>query len=177
MVTLWLVRHGATEWTPLRRYLGWSDLPLSAVGRTQAAALRPSLAERTFAGVWSSDLTRSVETARIAWGEPRIDSRLREIDFGAIEGRIWEDLASDTQQALLAFDGFVAPGGESVDTLRERSTSFVDDLEPGEHLCFTHAGVIRVLTRQVGPERILRPGEVATVEWTSEATTTPKGCD
>ena len=168
-MTLWLVRHGATEWAPLHRYLGWRDLPLSAVGRVQAAALRPSLADRTFAGVWSSDLMRSVETARIAWGEPRIDSRLREIDFGEIEGKTWDELGSDIREELLGFDGFIAPGGESVDSLRERASSFVDELEPGAHLCFTHAGVIRMLTRQVGPEQMLGPGETVTIEWTSQA--------
>lgn len=164
MVTLTLVRHGETEWTSLGRFLGWKDLPLSAVGRGQAAALRPKLAESTFAGVWSSDLIRAIETARLAWGEPTCDSRLRELDFAEIEGRTWDNLDLADQQALVSFDGFVAPGGESVASLGERVSKFVEELEPGEHLCFTHGGVIRLLTRQTGAERILLPGELTTIE-------------
>ena len=55
-------------------------------GERQAAALRPRLAGQAFDSVWASDLDRAVNTARLAWGEPRQDARLREMSFGALGG-------------------------------------------------------------------------------------------
>jgi broad specificity phosphatase PhoE len=40
---LWLVRHGATDWSDAGRLTGWSDIPLNDVGRRQAQVLRRRL--------------------------------------------------------------------------------------------------------------------------------------
>ncbi|HSD65513.1 MAG TPA: histidine phosphatase family protein, partial [Vicinamibacteria bacterium] len=89
---LWLVRHGETPASRGRTLAGWTDVPLTEHGEGQAAALRPLVAGERFDGVWSSDLRRAVTTARLAWGEPRPDARLREMSFGTLEGRPWADL-------------------------------------------------------------------------------------
>lgn len=167
MVTpvLYLVRHASTEWTPLRRLLGSTDLPLSEKGRDEAMALRARLPGGGYEGVWSSQLQRAVETARLAWGEPKIDRRLREIDFGELEGARWDQL-SPAQQALLAdFDNFAAPGGETTRQLRERVLSFVEELPPGRHLVFTHGGVVRLLLSECGVTRFPGPCELTVIDW------------
>ena len=162
---LWLVRHGETPASRGRTLAGWADVPLTARGEEQAAALRPLLADHRFDGVWSSDLRRAVTTARLAWGEPRQDARLREMSFGALEGRPWEALDAGFQEGLARFEGFAAPEGEGFDDLRGRVLSFVDGLPPGRHALFTHGGVVRLLSREVGVDQFVPTGTLLVVDW------------
>ena len=157
---LWLVRHGATDWNTAGRLTGWTDIPLNPEGRNQAASLRGLLTRRSYTQVWSSDLTRALETARLAWGEPHIDDRLREINFGSLEGTRWNQLKPSTQEALVAFDGFAAPDGESVTDLRQRVAAFLTSLASGHHVVFTHGGVIQLLLRARGQHRHIQPGQL-----------------
>jgi probable phosphoglycerate mutase len=147
---LWLVRHGETDWSADRRFCGWSDVPLNPRGREQARALRQELATETFISVVSSDSTRAVETARLAYGEPRIDRRLRELDFGKLEGLTWDQCSLDHREALLRYRGFAAPGGESVSQLVDRVREALHDLRGGRHLLVTHGGVIKALLAETG---------------------------
>src|SRR5262249_22487808 len=149
---LWLVRHGETPASAGQILAGWSDVPLTARGEAEAAALRPVFANETFDGVWSSDLARAVATARPAWGEPRQDRRLREIHFGRLEGRFWPELEQATLEALRVFERFAAPEGETFGDLRARVHEFVEGLGPGRHVLFTHGGVVRLLSREVGED-------------------------
>ncbi len=162
---LWLVRHGETTHSAGRLLAGWADPPLTACGEAEAMALAPLLEGVSFAGVWSSDLRRALTTARLAWGEPRPEPRLREISFGQLEGAFWPDLPAEVDAAILAFSGFQAPGGESVAALEARAREVVASLDGGRHLLFTHGGVVRVLTRHLGLDRFLRTGSLAVVDW------------
>ncbi len=162
---LWLVRHGETPASRGRSLAGWADVPLTDRGETQASALRPVLAGERFEGVWSSDLRRAVSTARLAWGEPRQDTRLREMSFGTLEGRPWETMDPRLQEGLVRFEGFAAPGGESFDELRARVFSFLDGLVAGRHLVFTHGGVVRLLSREVGEDHFVPTGTLLVVDW------------
>ena len=158
---LWLVRHGETEWSVAGRLNGWRDVPLNERGRAQARGLSDRLRGHAFVGTWSSDLRRASETARLAFGEPTVDRRLRELDFGALEGLTWDELDEPTQDALISFDDFAAPGVESVPAFRARVTEFVGGLEAGDHLVVTHGGVIRLLLRDAGLlDHGVGPGEV-----------------
>lgn len=160
-VRLWLVRHGATRWSEEGRYAGWTDIELAPSGRRQALGLRASLDGRSWTGVWASDLRRATETAALAGFTPVLDARLRELDFGDIEGRRFGDLDRETAAALMSFDGFRAAGGESVTELEARVTRFLDDLPEGDHLLFTHGGVIRTILRPLGLDGPIRPGLLA----------------
>jgi 2,3-bisphosphoglycerate-dependent phosphoglycerate mutase len=166
MKKLILLRHGATEWSEKRMIAGTSDIPLSETGRQQARELRARLAKTKFDTLWSSDLERATETANLTGRLPRIDRRLRELDMGDLEGQTWDDLQPEVQDALIAFEGFVAPGGESVDAMKERLSSFIDDLGSGTHVIVTHGGVIRLLLRMSGLEdRPIEPCEIIELEF------------
>jgi 2,3-bisphosphoglycerate-dependent phosphoglycerate mutase len=162
---LWLVRHGETPASKGRTLAGWADVPLTEHGEDEASALRPLLAGERFDGVWSSDLRRAVRTARLAWGEPRQDARLREMSFGSLEGQLWETLDPRAQEALARFEGFAAPGGETFEDLRARVLSFLDGLPCGRHLVFTHGGVVRLLSREVGEDRFVPTGTLLVLDW------------
>ena len=90
--TIYLVRHGETEWNRIRRYQGWSDSPLTDQGRAQAQAigrLLCTLPEAQSADLVASPIGRARHTAEIireclGRSEPlRFDDRLRELSFGS----------------------------------------------------------------------------------------------
>jgi probable phosphoglycerate mutase len=165
---LWLVRHGETPASRGRRLAGWEDVPLTPHGEDEARALRPVLEGRTFEGVWCSDLRRAVATARLAWEGPATpDPRLREMGFGALEGRSWDTLEPGLQEAMIRFEGFAPPEGETFDALRGRVLDFVSNLAAGRHLVFTHGGVLRLLSREAGEDHFLPTGSLLVVEWES----------
>jgi len=166
-VEIWLVRHGQTTYTASGKLAGWSDPPLSDRGRAEAAAVRPVLEGRAFDSVWSSDLDRTVTTSRLAWGEPRTDRRLREIDFGDNEGRSYDRLDRDWAAGFMEFRDFEIPNGESYLQFRDRIRGFVDDLTAGRHLLFVHGGVIRILTQDLGLDRFVNTGSVVALDWSA----------
>jgi probable phosphoglycerate mutase len=162
---LWLVRHGETTYSASKRVAGWSNPPLTDNGRRQAEALRSVIDGRQFDGVWSSDLQRAVESARLAWGEPQADPRLRECDFGDLEGCTYEEADTTYGEVFSVFRAFQAPGGESHQKMKARVSEFVRDLESGRHLLFVHGGVIRILTQDLGIDRFLPTGTLVGLDW------------
>src|SRR5207244_1461401 len=62
---LYLVRHGETDWNRERRFQGTSDIPLNELGRAQSRALAQRLTDARLDAVYTSPLSRAVETARI----------------------------------------------------------------------------------------------------------------
>jgi probable phosphoglycerate mutase len=166
-VELWLVRHGLTPWNAAHRLQGWADVPLATEGEAQARALWSRLGAAEFDSVWCSDLARARETARLAHGPARPDARLRELHFGGLEGCLFADLPTDVRDALVAFEGFAAPKGESVADLRRRVLDLVDELAPGRHVIFTHGGVVRVLLAELGARLYVGPASLAIVDWSA----------
>jgi probable phosphoglycerate mutase len=164
---IWLVRHGETTLNASRRLAGWSDPPLTETGRRQAVALRGQLEDQVFDQVWSSDLERAVTTAQLAWGKPRPDVRLREINFGDLEGLSYDEVDLAFAELFLEFRAFQIPGGESHDEFRGRVHGFVDALAPGRHLLFVHGGVVRILTQDLGLDRFVDTATVVGMDWTS----------
>ncbi|MGH8925707.1 MAG: histidine phosphatase family protein [Acidimicrobiia bacterium] len=157
---IWLVRHAETSWSASGRLNGWSDIALSDQGRIQAVALHKELAQAQPTQAWTSDLLRCRETAKLAGLKATADTRLRELDFGELEGATWSDLSPNHRQSLVEFDRFVAPGGESVTDLRERVHAFLSELESGRHVVVTHGGVIRLICRELGRDQQIGPGTV-----------------
>lgn len=91
VVTLFVARHGETDWNAEARWQGQTDIPLNANGRAQAAALAVRLGGRGIARIEASDLQRAGETASIvgqALGLATVGRHadLRERCFGVFEG-------------------------------------------------------------------------------------------
>lgn len=142
------VRHGITDWNLEGRWQGWTDTALSEVGIRQAQSVRTRLEGKCWDAVYSSDLTRAQETARIAGLEPVLDARLREIHFGAFEGGLSRENALHPEfKTWLEQPGTLqTPGGESYGDLYTRALDWLSELpESGDVLAFSHGGTIQTL--------------------------------
>ncbi|TBH20833.1 histidine phosphatase family protein [Thermus thermamylovorans] len=158
---LWLVRHGETLWNREGRLLGWTDLPLTPLGEAQARALKGNLPPLP---AYSSDLKRALQTALLAGFQPVPTQALREIHFGVLEGALWEGLEPQHKEALLRFQGFHPPEGESLEGFQGRVLRFLEGLT-GPALLFTHGGVIRAALRALGEDGLVAPGSGVVVDW------------
>lgn len=140
-----------------------SDPPLSEVGRDQARSVASALAARPLVRVISSDLKRAVETAAIVAAPHRVavetTAALREIDFGAWEGRDLSKLWSEDPAAARAWEANfrLTPlsFGESVSDLEHRVGAFWKQLAPaGEIAIVGHGGSLAALRALISNEPI-----------------------
>jgi broad specificity phosphatase PhoE len=147
-VELYLVRHGETAWSRARRHTGRTDLPLSAAGEAEAAALGRHLRGLEVDRVLSSPLTRAVVTARLAGFGDRVEltDTLLEFDYGEYEGRTTAEIRATRPGWDLFRDG--CPGGETVEDAAGRARALLAELaEPdGRVLLFSHGHQLRILT-------------------------------
>jgi probable phosphoglycerate mutase len=145
---VYIVRHGATEWSVSGRHTGRTDLPLLVSGEEQARVAGAKLAGHDFALVLSSPLLRARETCRLAgFGSAvEIDDDLREWDYGDYEGLTTPEIRELNPDWNLWRDG--CPGGESPAQIGARVDRVVERLRQadGDALAFAHGHVLRVLT-------------------------------
>lgn len=138
MTELWLVRHGQTDWNLAGRWQGQSPAApnLNATGRAQAIALREHLKDVRFAALYASDLPRSRATAELL-AEPlgltvTLEPRLREINLGAWEGMLADEIEARYPQELAERKRDPwhtrAPGGEAPREVAERVLAAVDEM-------------------------------------------------
>lgn len=107
---------------------GQTDTPLSDEGRAQARALGARLAGARFAALYSSDLSRAMDTARpvaAATGHDIVaDARLRERAFGIFEGLTAAEIGTRYPGELERFQSrdpdFLVPEGESARVFHAR---------------------------------------------------------
>jgi len=157
MALLYLVRHGevASEGPP--RYRGWSDVPLSDRGERQARQTCDRLARERFDTVFSSDLRRSLDFARVVAGPhrlaPAVRPDLREMNFGRFEGLTFDEiLAVDPAAARHWTDGDPDrrfPDGEGLGDLARRVERFLEEVaaaaEGRRVLVVGHGGPLRLI--------------------------------
>ncbi len=164
--SLLLVRHGQSTWNAEGRWQGWSDPPLSPLGRSQADDAVDDLRHLEVSAVACSDLARAKVTAEIiadALGlpPPVVDPDLREYDVGDWEGLTrpeievgWPDqLARWREGRLLA-----TPGGETRAHFVTRVVRALLRLSARPDLgdtlvVVTHGGAIRAAEQVSGTER------------------------
>jgi len=147
-VALWLVRHGETEWSASGRHTSRTDLPLTAAGEAQAAALRPLFAQLGPALVLASPRRRAQETAQlVGLAVDETTDDLTEWDYGEYEGRTSAEIRRDDPDWSIFADG--APGGESVDQVTRRAdrvlTRAAKALTEGPVVLVGHGHFSRVL--------------------------------
>jgi probable phosphoglycerate mutase len=161
MTRIVLVRHGETIWHAENRYAGVSDISLTLDGLKQAEMLGRWAANAGLSGIWVSPLTRAITTveptAQATKLEPKIDARLREIDFGQAEGKTLAELETEFPGEVRAFKSDPVahpfPGGENPwDTALRAVDCFRDiaQVHPGQRvLVVAHNTLLRLALCQI----------------------------
>jgi broad specificity phosphatase PhoE len=154
-MTIFLVRHGETEWNRARRYQGWSDSPLTPHGLAQAEAIGRRLAALTEAGgaaIVASPLGRAKRTAEIIAEclgrreSPQLDERLREISLGAWDGLGRREIRSRMGARFVEFEWyFETPHGQSYDEFVAPIAAWLEAIGESPIIAVSHGVVSRVL--------------------------------
>ena len=177
-----LVRHAEAAAEARGRCYGTLDVGLSDEGRAQSLTLAEAFRRVPVTEVVSSPAARARETAAAVAAPHRLEVEilepLRELDFGELEGRAYDEIAvSDPElyeQWMSAPTTVRFPGGEAYADLEARANKAVARLveRQGLVVAVTHGGVVRAVLRRIlelPPERIFRlaidPASVTTVEW------------
>lgn len=169
MTAIFLIRHGETRWNRTRRIQGNLGVPLSPQGKKQVHRLALRLAREGVDVLYSSDLPRAMETARIL--EKVLGVRAepcplaREQDFGLWQGLGREEVQSKYREVIEAYArdpvGTRVPGGESFADVMRRAAEMVTTLSyrhPGQRVALvSHSGTIKaVLCTMLGLDPALR---------------------
>ncbi len=148
MTCWWWIRHGPTHADGL---IGWTDLPADLSDRAVLDRLADHLPDDAL--VISSDLSRASATADAIQGDRQRlpDSpRLREINFGAWEGRTHTEISATHPELARTYwsnPGDTAPpDGESWNQAALRVSRFVDEMNTrhagADIIAVAHFGVI-----------------------------------
>jgi len=146
MTDLYLVRHGATEWSIAGRHTGTTDLPLLPEGEDTARALAARLRGADFGLVLTSPRQRARRTAELAgFPDAVVDDDLAEWDYGDYEGVTTEEIREKDPDWTI-WSG-VTPGGETPEQVGARLDRVIDRVRAtdGHTLVFGHGHALRAL--------------------------------
>ncbi|MGO9062635.1 MAG: histidine phosphatase family protein [Candidatus Binataceae bacterium] len=144
---VYLVRHGATEWTLSGQHTGLTDLPLTEKGEDEARRLRDRLKAVSFAKAFTSPLKRAGRTCELSgYGSvAQTDRDLVEWDYGDYEGRTRSEILAYRPGWLIFRDG--CPHGESPQDVGIRADRVISRIRQvnGNVLVFSSGHFLRVL--------------------------------
>jgi 2,3-bisphosphoglycerate-dependent phosphoglycerate mutase len=157
------IRHGETLWNVDTRIQGHLDIPLNDTGKWQAQRVGQALREEPIAAIYSSDLMRAFETAKAIAQHNTLNAALsvvpqrdlRERHFGHLQGKTWAQIETDWPDDAKLWRSraphWEPEGGESLETLRARISTCVDQLASqhiGEQIVLVaHGGVLDAIYR------------------------------
>lgn len=165
---LLIIRHGETEWNALQRLQGWSDIHLNEAGLNQAQHLKEYLESHYLktihdkyglnpTQIYTSDLQRAIQTAQpLATAlelEIKTDQRLRERDYGQLEGKNWREAfdAVDTTTHITPIDFAEELAVEPLKDFAERTQQALNTLierHPNELIVIvSHGGALDMMWR------------------------------
>lgn len=136
--SIFLFRHGMTDFNRDRRFTGWRDSKLTKQGFEDAKIVALRLKNKKIGVFFHTSLTRSIQTMNeVLKFHPEVfmvvqDDRMIERAYGKIEGMTHYDFVKDNSPGLYdiyhrSFDT-PPPGGESMKTVKKRVLSFIKDL-------------------------------------------------
>ena len=154
-----VICHGETDWNAEKRIQGHIDIPLNQTGRAQALATASSAAHHSFQAIYSSDLSRTLDTAtavakRLALKVQPL-ALLRERHYGifqgitALEGK--EKLPDAYANYLSRVAHYRFETGESLQCFSDRARNAMEWMlhrHQGQTIAaISHGGVLDVLYR------------------------------
>ena len=152
MTRIYLVRHGETEWNRMAKTQGRMDISLSETGYAQAGRLAERLLPESITAIYSSDLKRAYNTARVLADGLKVDvnvsAGLREMDFGCWEGMDFESIKKEYSHIhrlwIKSPNKAKIPGGEELIEVQSRSISVTHGilaLHKGERVALVSHGI------------------------------------
>ena len=179
---LHLIRHGETTFNAEGRIQGQHDTPLSPLGLRQAQAVAAAFDRRPIQWVFSSPLSRALETARPLAGragvDVRTDERLKELNAGVFQMLLPSEMAERFPEATACWRShdpdFRIPGGESRRQLMQRGEAVLRDVAATgleAAAVVAHGGLLTAALKAllgIPAERnpfMLYNGSISTVEW------------
>lgn len=163
------LRHGETAWNVDTRIQGHLDIGLNDTGRWQAERAAAALAHEPVSAIYTSDLARAHDTARIIGRRvghtPVPAPGLRERAFGHLQGRTFAEIEAhwpeDAQRWRKRDPAWAPAGGESLQALRERVVQTTQQLarrHPGGLVVLVaHGGVMDILYRAATGQDLQAP--------------------
>lgn len=152
---LFLIRHGEAEHLVRNLTGGWTDVPLTELGREQArrsgARLKGLLGDAPFA-FYCSDLLRTQQTAAIIAEElgqaPVVSQHLRDINNGAAANRTRDEARAMRKPVSAPWQDWVPyPRGESWRMVRQRVEPFMEALPAERAVIVSHYVVLAVIVQ------------------------------
>ena len=155
--TIYIVRHGQTEWNLLGKTQGHGNSDLTPKGIEQAELLADSMTKYPIDYIYSSDLGRAYQTAEIIGNKLNIElektEALREMNFGTWEGRIIKDIIEEDPELYKMWrnEPHLAkiPQGETLSQIKERTDAFIKEINKkydGKHIVLvTHSLCARIM--------------------------------
>ena len=144
---VYLARHGETEWSLSGQHTGFTDLPLTKRGESNACRLKERLRGLSFAKVFTSPLQRAKRTCELSGfgAVAEIDRDLVEWNYGDYEGRRTAEIHTERPDWQLFRDG--CPGGESPSEVGARADRTIQRIRAveGNVLLFSSGHFLRVL--------------------------------
>ena len=144
-----LIRHASTSWNEAGRIQGRTDIPLSPLGRAQAAAWRLPAGMASWDCV-VSPLSRARETAALlGFAAASVDARLVEMRWGDFEGQVLSGLRDEWGERLRDLEAmgldFRPPGCESPREVAARLAACLHELAVTgrDRLLVVHKGILR----------------------------------
>ena len=158
LTRLYLIRHGQSAGNAEGRFGGHGPTPLSKLGEKQAELVGQALAKEGITAIYSSDLSRAVQTAeplsRILGLPVHQRSAFRERNVGVLEGLTFDESKETFPKDYYALINrnvhHVITNGESYRNLLRRSSGelweILRDQMGGKVAIFSHTGAICFLT-------------------------------
>jgi alpha-ribazole phosphatase/probable phosphoglycerate mutase len=155
VTTIFLARHGESDWNVEKRFQGHRDRPLTERGREQAHALADLVGAEKINAVYTSPLSRARETAEIVAARVGLKvvalPELREVDTGSWSGLSRADVEARFPEGFAHWrsGGSAWENGESYDEMAERVIGalrrIAEDHPDGRVLVISHGGPIRAI--------------------------------
>lgn len=124
--------HGTTVDNENHKSSGWNDVELSKLGIQQSKELGRLTEDESFDAVFTSDLIRAIESARLSWGDKYptfTDKRLRECNYGDLNGDDSEIVEPMQERSI----DTPMPNGESYEDVKARMADFLDFVKEKYH--------------------------------------------
>lgn len=185
-MALIVLRHGSSQWNQQNRFTGWTDIGLSMEGHLEAETAGYILHDHKFDIVYTSDLMRTIDTAKIIIkenmrrdynekGPPIVQAlELKERDYGNLTGKNKAELMAEFGQVQM--NGWrrsyyeYPPNGENLHDVVIRSGEYFDttirpQLDAGKNiLIVSHGNTLRALFVHLGlkTRKTIESFEIAT---------------